>query len=439
MNFRNYFTLISAILLFNASEMMNAQELVPKELSLNDALTLAMEHQQQLKISEANVAVSEQQLRVAKMQQLPSATLTANGYYMSDATLYSPDLDKLTDVPMPHFGNSYAFQASQLLFKGGMINKSIQIAELRIQLANLDLKRDEQAIKFLIISNYLDIYKIHNQIKIYEQNITLAKMRLENLKSMSEQQMITRNELIRAKLQIKNLEQALLSLRNNLAIMSYQMSYALGLPLNTIIIPTEVIENKKPETVSVYLELAHKQHYGLATANTNIELAKKSISLSKAERYPTLAAFAGYNMQRPLTSLTPAQDLYANTWQTGLSFSFCLDNLYKTRQKVGLSKYQEKVAEEAYILTEQNIEIGVYAAFTKFQESLQQTRLIEEAKELAIENYNIVEAKYLNQFAITAEMTDATYARLEAELQFINSTITELFQYYNLIKSTGTL
>ena len=30
-------------------------------------------------------------------------------------------------------------------------------------------------------------------------------------------------------------------------------------------------------------------------------------------------------------------------------------------------------------------------------------------------------------------------ARLEAELQHVNSKITVLFQYYNLLKSTGTL
>lgn len=421
------------------SSIASAQELIPKELSLNEVIVRAMEHHQQLKISQANMDVSEQQIKVVKLQQLPTATLSANGFYLSDATLYSTELDKIREVKMPHFGNTYALQASQLLSKGGIVNKSIQIAELRMQLAELDLKKDEQSIKFLVISNYLDIYKLYNQLKVYEQNKKLAQIRLENLTKMSEEQMITRNELIRAELLIKNIEQAILTVNNNLAILSNQMSYALGLPQNTLIVPTEQIDNRTVDSLDKYIEMAHLQHQALATATTNINLAKKSIGISKAEYYPTIAAFAGYNMQRPMTSVQPAVDLYANTWQSGISVSFNIDNLYKTKQKIRLGEQQGKMAEEAFVLIEQNVNISVYAAYTKYQEALKQSEIMTEAKKLATENYNIVEAKYLNQLAITAEMTDAANARLEAELQHINSTITVLFQYYNLIKSTGTL
>ncbi len=432
-------SLVIVITLIVCSFYANAQELITRELSLNDAINMAMQNHQQLKISQANLEVSEQQVKVAKLQQLPNASISASGYHLSNATLYSPQLDEVTEVEMPHFGNTYALQTSQLLFKGGLITKSIQIAELRTQIAELDIQKDQQVIKFLVISNYLDIYKLHNQIKVYEQNISLAKERLENLTNMSSQQMITRNEMIRAELQIKNLEQALLSLNNNLAIMSNQMSYALGLPQNIIIVPTDSIESKTIQTLDTYLELANKQHYALSVANTNIEITKKNIGVAKSELYPTIAAFSGYNMQRPLTTATPVLDYYANTWQAGISLSYNLDNLFKSEKKIRLANRQEKMAEEVLVLTEQNIDAGIYAAYTKYQEAVQQSFLMEEAQQLAIENYTIVESKYLNQLAITAEMTDATNARLEAELQHVNSKITVLFQYYNLLKSTGTL
>ena len=58
---------------------------------------------------------------------------------------------------------------------------------------------------------------------------------------------------------------------------------------------------------------------------------------------------------------------------------------------------------------------------------------------MASENYHITEAKYLNQLAVQAEMIDAQNQKLQAELDFANAEISVLYQYYNLLKTTGTL
>lgn len=140
-----------------------------------------------------------------------------------------------------------------------------------------------------------------------------------------------------------------------------------------------------------------------------------------------------------MTTASPVLDLFSNTWQTGISLTYNIDNLFKTKKKVRLGERQAEVSKEAMDYTNQNIEIGVHAAYVKYQEALKQAKLMEESQQLANENYHIVEAKYLNQLAITAEMTDATNAKLEAELQNANAEINVQFQYYNLLKSAGTL
>jgi len=91
------------------------------------------------------------------------------------------------------------------------------------------------------------------------------------------------------------------------------------------------------------------------------------------------------------------------------------------------------------VLQQQNVDVQTNAAWLKWQEALQQAQLYKESETLANENYRIIEAKYLNQLALQADMTDATNAKLEAELQYANSQINVLYQYYNLIKTTGTL
>lgn len=421
------------------SKLSHSQEIVRRELTLNEVIEMALKNHQQLKIARAKIDLNEQQTQVSKLQRLPDVSFSASAFYLSNVLLLNPDFSKVTTVSLPHFGNSFAMQTSQLLYKGGVVNKSIEMNELQIQLAELDLEKDKQDVKFLITSHYLDIYKIQNQIVVYNQNKTLAEQRLANVKKLYEQDMVTRNEVIRAELQIKNLEQTILSLNNNHIVLSNRLSYALGLPENVLIIPVEHIKKTTVETKKDYLNSAYFNHPSLKSANKNIELAKKNVGIVKTDRLPSISAFAGYNMQRPLTTSTPALDLYSNTWQAGISLSYNIANLYKTKQKVRLAELQTDIFEESFTLTEQNIYAEVNAAYIKYQESLQQAELSNEAKKLANENYRIIEARYLNQLAITAEMTDAATAKLDAELQYANAEINVLFQYYNLLKATGML
>lgn len=432
--------LFIGIILLGLSATGRSQELTPYKLSLEQATELGLQNHQQLKIAEANLDAAEQRILVSKSQQMPTITFSTNAFYLGDALVLNPDWSKLQTVEMPHFGNSFAVQASQLLYKGGVIKKSIETAELQKQLSELDMISNEQDIKFLIISNYLDISKLINQVQVLEQNKILAQQVLDNIAKLYEQEMVTRNELIRAELQIKNIEQTILSMQNNHAILSTQLSYALGLPNDILIIPTE---DSNPEILvspqDYYIHLAYQNHPALHSAEKNVELAEKNVDIVKSNWSPTISAFGGYTMQRPVTSTTPIQDLYNNTWQVGVSLSYNLDNLFKTKRQVDLSKSRALVSQEALVYTQQNIEIGVVAAFLQYREAEQQVILMEESQELANENYEIIRAKYLNQLALMADMTDASNAKLNAELQYTNAVINALFQYYSLLKSTGTL
>jgi outer membrane protein TolC len=236
------------------------------------------------------------------------------------------------------------------------------------------------------------------------------------------------------------MEQAILAAKNNHRVISNQMSYALGLPNNILIMPTENMDdNVLIQSLSYYINRAHQQHSALRAAQTSVEIAQKNIDIQKANGYPALSAFGGYNMQRPLTASSPVLDMYSNSWQAGLTLSFNIDNLYKNKHQINASKTQKRITEESLVYTQQNIETDINAAYLKYQEAEQQALLMDESKKLANENYEIVRNKYLNQLAISAEITDAGNAKLNAELEYSNAVINALFQYYNLLRATGTL
>ncbi|QIG88410.1 TolC family protein [Chryseobacterium sp. POL2] len=428
---------VLGLLFVGFSSLFRAQSV---EMSVQQVADMAVKNHQQLKISEKNISISQQQTEVAKLQKLPSITASTSQFFLGDALIIDKDFSNSTKVSMPHYGSTYSVQAQQLIFKGGLVNKSIEASTLREQLAELDLAKDQQNVKFLVTSNYLDIYRLINQTEVYKNNKKLAQERLKNIQKFYNQGMLTRNEVIRAELAIKNLDQGILVLENNRKILNYQLNVALGLPTDTELVPVEDIEAKQEYLdIASFKKLALENNPLLKSAQTNIQLADKNIEIINTDKMPTIGAFGGYNMQRPITTRTPAMDMYTNSWQAGVSLSYNIDNLYKTKEKVKLGEMQKEMANEALTLTEQNIDIAVNAAFIKHQEAIQQAEILNEAKKLAEENYKITEAKYLNQLVVQAEMTDAQNQKLQSELDYANAEINILYQYYNLLKTTGTL
>ena len=430
-------TIISVLIGFFPA-LFFSQEI--KQMTANEVAELALQNHYQLKVFAQNINIAKQLTNITKLQKLPSVVASTTQFYLGNVVAIDKDFSNSTTIPMPHYGSTYGVQATQLIFKGGLVNKSIEMAGLREQLSELDLEKNKQDVKFLVISNYLDVYKIINQQSVFNNNKKLAQQRLKNINDFYKQGMITRNEVIRGELAIKNLDQGILTLANNRKILNYNLNVALGLPSDTEIIPIENLGNKESGIgMDYYLNLAHDSNPQLKSAQTNIGVADKNIEIIKTDRMPTLSGFGGYSLQRPITNRNPVLDMYASGWQGGISLSYNIDNLYKTKEKVKLGEMQKNQANDALTLTQQNIDMNVNASYIKYQEAIQQADILNDAKRLADENYKITEAKYLNQLAVQAEMIDAQNQKLQSELDFANAEINVLYQYYNLLKSTGTL
>ncbi|MDP9961529.1 TolC family protein [Chryseobacterium lathyri] len=411
-----------------------------KQMTAGEVADMAVKNHQQLKVAAQNIDIAKQNTNVAKLQKLPNITASTSQFYLGDAVAIDKDFSNSTNIPMPHYGSSYAVQATQLIFKGGLVNKSIEMAGLREQLSELDLEKNKLDVKFLVISNYLDVYKMMNQETVFQNNKKLAQERLKNIQKFYQQGMVTRNEVIRGELAIKNLDQGILTLMNNKKILNYNLNIALGLPSDTEIVPVESLTDKESGIgMDYYMDLAHDSNPQLKSAKKNIDVADKNIEIIKTDQLPTLSGFGGYTLQRPITTRNPVLDMYSGGWQAGVSLSYNIDNLYKTKERVKLGELQKTQAGDAVALVQQNVDMAVNAAYVKYQESIQQADILNDAKRLAEENYKITEAKYLNQLAVQAEMIDAQNQKLQSELDYANAEINVLYQYYNLLKAAGTL
>ena len=428
------------IICVSFSGALFAQKNLEKKITIAELFSLTLENNPTLSVSKANVKIAEQDVKVARNMQLPDLNISANALYIGDATILDKDFSNATKVDMPHFGNTYSLEATQLIWKGNIVRNTIQVKSLQEDLASLSYRSNEQNIKLLALGYYLDLSKLQNQADVYRQNIALAQQRMENIDRFYGQGMVTRNDVIRGELQISNLNLTLQVIENNIQILNKQLTVAMGLPQETQIIADDSALREHREMSLLEINQNDVQsHPSLLMARKSVEIYETSEKITKSERMPALVAFAGNSLQRPITTSSPVLDMYSNGWNVGLSLSYDIGSLYKTSKEIRLNKYEVERAEAQAYETEKMIGVAVNAAYIKYNETITQNKTLEKNRELADENYRIMESKYNNQLAILLDMIDASNAKLEAELQYTNSDINIIFAYYKLLKESGKL
>ncbi|WP_109696819.1 TolC family protein [Chitinophaga deserti] len=424
-----------------ATGTLRAQDSLRRVMTLQEVFHLTETANPSLKVAEAGVAVARQKTEVAKLQQLPGLNASLGAGYIGNPILIDRSFSNTTHLTMPHFANSFALQASQLIFKGNAVKNNIAAASLQEQLAELSLQKSTQDMKLLSAGNYFDLYKLYNQRQVYHDNIVLAGERLKNIRRMHAEGMVTRNDVIRNELLLSNLQLAENVIGNNINILNKQLTTALSLPDELLIHPDTTMLHKQPkiETLRYYQALALGHQPDIKMAAKSTEIAEAGVKITKADRLPSLSAYAGNNLTRPVTSVSPALDAYSNGWQAGLTLSFNIASIYTAPKHIKQAQLQVAQLREAETERIQQAGVSVNAAYVKHNEAITQWHTLEQNMRLADENYRIIEKKYLNQLALAVDLLDATNAKLDAELQYTNAEINILFTYYQLLKTTGQL
>lgn len=411
-----------------------------RKISVEELFTLTKENHPNLAVSKADITIAKQKVEVAKNAQLPSINAGVQAYYLGDVNIIDKDFSNSKRVEMPHFGNTFSVDASQLIWKGGLVQNSIKAQSLQEELTELNYQANEQTIKLLVLGYYLDLYKLINQKKVYQQNIQLAVQRLDNINKYYNQGMVTRNDVIRGELQLSNLNLALQVIENNRQILNKQLTTALGLADTTEILPDDtLLENMPNITFLENYRQDVQNHPTVLMTQKAVNIYEISEKITKAERLPSLSAFAGNRLARPITTSTPPLDMYTNGWSAGLSLNFNIDAFYKTPKKIKQVKFEKDKAIAQANEVQQMIDVAVNAAYIKYNEAITQNNTLGTNKNLADENYRIMNSKYNNQLAILLDLIDASNQKLDAELQFANSEINIIYAYYKLLKESGKL
>lgn len=172
----------------------------------------------------------------------------------------------------------------------------------------------------------------------------------------------------------------------------------------------------------------------LRQAKINIKQSRHNEKIAKSERLPSIALIAGDRLDGPITIEVPPINKNLNYWYVGVGVKFDISSTFKSGKKIRLAKLSTRKAIENDLLAQENIRTGIKEAYIRFQEAFTVYETQLKSQELATQNYEVVNNRYLNDLALITDMLDASNSKLSAELQTVNARINILFNYYRLKK-----
>lgn len=428
-------TLLPLILLGTSvtaqSQVMNLEYLFDRADSCSKSIS----------ISKSGMNVAQEEIYAAKSNRLPDISTSLSGSYWGNGYLWDRDFQNGTSIDMPHFGNNFAIEATQVIYAGGAIKSSISLAELSLQMQTLDWQKNKQEIHFLIAGNYLELYKLDNQLQVLKQNIKLTELILEKMKSKLTEGVVLKNDIVRYELQLENLKLQQNHIVDAKNIINYQLANTLQLPDNIEIIPdsNSLNDEVKVLTHTDWQINATQNNIGLQQTELLVKINEQKENLSRSELLPHIAVVAAEHLDGPITVEVPVLDNNFNYWYIGLGIQYNLSSLYKKNHKLNASMLQTKQAREQHELVQEQINNAIQASYTNLITSFSDLRTQEKNVELANKNYELTNQRYENDLALLTDMLDASNTKLNAELSLENSRINIIYNYLKLKYICGIL
>ena len=418
-----------------------AQEMVRQVMSIDEMFSLADRNSKSLRPYATGIDEAREGVRVAKNARLPDIDASLSFSYLGDGRMMDRDFSNGFNAPMPHYGNNFAIEASQVIYTGGAVSHGIAVARLQEKNAGLSLESSRNRVRFMLVGYYLDLFKQQNQLQVYEKNIGQTRQVLRDLRAKEREGIVLKNDITRYELLLSNLELAHTQIKNTITILNNNLITALGLsadiriePDTTILSRVLPVEDEESWTTAAYVNSPALKQMSLA-----LQMSKHQDKIIRSERIPKIALFAGNHFDGPVIIEVPPINKNFNYWYIGVGVKYNFASLYKSNKSVSRSKYTIRRTQEQYEDAREQTELAVKADHVKYLESYVELNTQQKSVELANQNYAVISNRYKNDMALITDMLDASNSKLAAELQLVNAQINIVFNYYKLLYVSGTL
>ncbi|CUS78295.1 Outer membrane protein TolC [Candidatus Kryptonium thompsonii] len=398
----------------------------PKVLTLEDAVKIALENNNQVRTARLELIKSDEKLVEARSNLIPQITLSGSySRYLKKPVLFLPPdspFGRLTGgVIEIGFDNSYI----------GLVNLQMPIFSWSvyagINTANKGRLIAEQTYKSVALKTISDVKKafynvllVKEAYKITKMRIELAEDNLKNVEKMYRQGIASEYDYINAQVQYQNLQPLLVQAENNLELAQNALKFLLGIDVNQEIdvVGEMNVDNFTEIDYTNALKELYENNPDIKQAEYQIELSRSLVSLELSGHLPALFLTGNLQYQAQANDFNFNRYRWIRTTFIGLQLQIPIFRGFGTQARIDQARVSLQQSTERLRFIKQALENELKGTIYKIEQSKKRIEAQKKAVELAELGYKIARKRFESGVGTQLEVSNAEVNFAQARLNY---------------------
>jgi outer membrane protein TolC len=386
-----------------------------EELSLKNALNIAMEKSPAIVSAREGVTAADGKLGQAFGLMLPnlSATGQMGTSYTKPYSMYGIFTVGTEETPSI---SGYELTLTQPLYNGALV-PGLQLAEAGYNIAKENYKKASYDLVYNVVNAYYGVLMASKMNELSLDTLDMSKSHLKQVRAMLDAGTATRADVLRVEVQVANNEVGLMKADNSLILAKDAFNNILGRDLETAVslsdkeIASEIITPKSNKECMV-MAFEYKPDWKIFKLNKQMNQNQQSIAYSGY--FPSLALIGSTSNNKTTYQKNDVFDteINTNTIVASAQWTFFDGLARESRIKEANANLAALEASEDSI--KNGIVLEVKDACLNLESAVKMIKSAKKAVDLAKENYRISRERYITGAGSNLEMIDAQTAYTQA-------------------------
>ena len=425
----------------------------PVSLTLKDALTYALDANQQAQIAKLNVENSQYKVDEMWSRALPTisgtASLTYNPLLQQSAlpNIFGPNPNPDETILVSfgqHWNSNLGVNLSQNIFDKSVF-VGMKAARTTQEFYVLNQQLTEEQIIEGVARQYYQILVQRQQIAVLDSNLANTLKVQKVLQGLYDNGLAKKIDLDRVAVNLSNINSQRQQLLNNVALYENELKFLMGMPINTsiLIMDEDVVV---PETLMLPdqfpMQIETRTEY--VTLQRQKELLSYQKDAYKSAYYPTLSLSANYMYQGLGNEVPffngPNQGVnWFSAASVGVNLRVPIIDGGMTRSKVRQADVSLRKLDQEISQSTLRLEKDHQNAMIQLNNSLITLKSQEENIHLAEEIYFNTQNNYQNGLATLTDLLAAEISWMESQNNYTTALLNYRMAEIQILKSKGQL